>query len=89
MYWSPKVKISFTEEELVQHLNATRDSVERRGGNWWTFFNHLDHPEQARLLRTADVRWQQSAHSPSSRHVPENGSGERPGLEGAAWLPEA
>ena len=60
MYWSPRVKICFTDEELVQNLVLTHDRPERRAGNWWTFFSHLCRPERDRLEREASRRWSAS-----------------------------
>ena len=53
--WSPKAPTTFTDEELVVRLAATRDDPSKRGGNWWTFFSNLPLPERERLEREANA----------------------------------
>ena len=56
MDWSPRLKTSFSDEELIEQLAATEARPERRVGNWWTFFSNLPRPEQDRLQQEAQSR---------------------------------
>ncbi len=47
--WSPVQKTSFTDEQIVWALAATRGKPEERVGNLWTFFSNLPAPERERL----------------------------------------
>lgn len=58
MEWSPVVKTSFSDEELVAALAATRDEREKRVGNMWTFFEALPRPERERLEQLAEQQAQ-------------------------------
>ena len=56
MAWSPRLRVSFTDEELVAHLAATHDRPEQRAGNWFTFFSNLPIPERDRLSALAAAK---------------------------------
>src|SRR5687767_8841782 len=56
MAWSPKLRVSFTDEELVAQLAATHDLPEQRAGNWFTFFSNLPIPERDRLAAIAAAK---------------------------------
>jgi hypothetical protein len=49
MAWSPKLRVSFTDDELVAKLAATHSRPEERTGNWFTFYSNLPVPERGRL----------------------------------------
>src|SRR5215208_1278573 len=56
MAWSPRLRVSFTDEELVAQLAATHDRPEQRTGNWFTFFSNLPIPERDRLAALAAAK---------------------------------
>ena len=51
--WSPKKKVVFTDDELVEHLRRTADQPAQPAENWWTFYSALPQPERDRLAAAA------------------------------------
>jgi hypothetical protein len=56
MAWSPKLRVSFTDDELVAKLAATLSRPEERTGNWFTFYSNLPVPERGRLDALASAK---------------------------------
>lgn len=51
--WSPKLKVVFTDEELIEHLRRTANAPAEPAANWYTFYSALPQPERDRLAAEA------------------------------------
>ncbi len=54
--WSPKLRVVFTDEELIEHLRRTADAPAEPAANWYTFYCALPQPERDRLDAEAAAR---------------------------------
>jgi hypothetical protein len=67
MAWSPRLRVSFTDDELVTKLAATHSRPEERTDNWFTFYSNLPAPERARLDALAAVKAGAPPPAPAAR----------------------
>jgi hypothetical protein len=51
--WSPKKRVVFTDEELIERLRRAADAPAEPAANWYTFYSALPKPERDRLAAEA------------------------------------